>query len=64
MLNPWEFGNRDELRHVPSSRHPRHATGTIVLSMARISALATYSRGQVLTSSTTHPKVERALTPR
>ena len=62
LLNPREFGNQDDSRHGPSCLHPRLDLGTMVLPLVRISALATYSRDQVLTSSTIHPKVERALT--
>ena len=38
MLNPREFGNHDNPRHIPSSLHPRPGMGTIVLPMATISA--------------------------
>ena len=64
LLNPRKFGNEDDPRQEPSCLHPRLDLGTMVLPLVRISALATYSRDQVLTSSTIHPKVERALTSR
>ena len=38
MRNPREFGNQDDLRHSPSSLHPRLALGTVALPMAPISA--------------------------
>ena len=38
MLNPREFGNQDDPRHVPSSLHPRRAPGAVVLAMAPRSA--------------------------